>query len=143
MSVTNTVELFASNPIHHLFDRESTALPLLQRIGLLEYYVSCGWGGESRFKMLLLEAVSRGDIEGASLLLDRGLCPLDEELCTVAASAGHLDILLWLREQRGCPWKAATAFQKASENLHHSVMKYIYLRASDDEILPCAVGMPH
>lgn len=135
-------EACISSPVRNLFDHSTTiSLPL--RVPLLEYYVSCGWKGKAHLKVLLHRTVARGDIHGASILIDRGLCSLDDdEICTVAASAGQLDTLLWLRQEHGCPWKPAEAFQKASENLHHSVMKYVYLSSDDSDIGVGSAGMP-
>lgn len=136
--------VYISSPVRNLLDAHSTTISLPLRVPLLEYYVSCGWVGESHLKVLLHRAVARGDIHGASILVDRGLCRLDDaQICTVAASAGQLDTLLWLRQERGCPWKPAEAFQKASENSHDSVMKYVYLSSDESEIAAgSAPGMP-
>eukprot|EP00566_Odontella_aurita_P023474 CAMPEP_0113546692 /NCGR_PEP_ID=MMETSP0015_2-20120614/11944_1 /TAXON_ID=2838 /ORGANISM="Odontella" /LENGTH=208 /DNA_ID=CAMNT_0000447169 /DNA_START=241 /DNA_END=867 /DNA_ORIENTATION=+ /assembly_acc=CAM_ASM_000160 len=136
------IEACISNPVRNLLDHSTTiSLPL--RVPLLEYYISCGWRGDAHFKVLLYRAIARGDIHGVTLLVDRGLCKLDdEEICSVAASAGQLDTLLWLRQERGCPWKPVEAYQRASENFHHSVMKYVYLSSDDSEIGVGSAGMP-
>lgn len=94
---------------------------------LLRYYVLCGWTGPERIRKVLHGAAARGDVEGMAFVVAEGLCQEldDEELCTVAGAAGQLDALVWLREEKNCPWDPTEVYREASENLHEEVMTYV------------------
>ena len=40
-------------------------------------------------------------------------CPIDEMACEYAASAGHLEVLKYLREEAKAPWDSYTALRAA------------------------------
>ena len=49
-------------------------------------------------------------------------CPWNRDTCIVAAKAGHLEVLQWLREN-GCPWDEMTCEYAAKEG-HLEVLQW-------------------
>ena len=113
---------------------------------LLQYYVENGWieEGSCRMKRVMTGAAARGDIDGMEYIFDNGLYEqTDVEICTVAAAAGQLDALKWLREARNHPWDPTEVHRESSENLHDDVMDYVEKNSQGHQIqLSYGVGLP-
>ena len=110
---------------------------------LLDYYIHCGWPIEKYSKRLARETLARGDLIGLRFLASRQLCVFDDEdYCEVAAAAGHLDALKWLREEQQCPWDPSEVHKEASENLHTPVMLYVELTSRQRIEISYGEGMP-
>lgn len=94
-------------------------------------------------KSLIRETIARGDIDGLTFMKSHGLCSFDDEdYCEVAAAAGQLDALRWLREKENCPWNATEVHKEASENFHTPVMLYVEVNAQDNVSKLYGEGMP-
>jgi hypothetical protein len=111
---------------------------------LLAYYVDMGWNGKCKMRSVLTGAAARGDIEGMRYIFDNNLYPEDDiEICTIAAAAGQLDALIWLREERKLPWDPTEIHRESSENLHEDVMEYVEKNSEGHKIqLSYGVGLP-
>lgn len=122
-------------------------VPLFSVNALLRSNVS--WEPSAK-KRALDHAVQNGDLKRVEWLVKNFGCPTDE-LCTDAASKGHLDILMWARANRcrwnektcaaaaeggylkvlqwahenGCPWDESTCSQ-AAKNMHFNVLYWAY-----------------
>lgn len=112
--------------------------------GLLAYYIDAGWTGKCKMKGVLTGAAARGDIEGMQYIFDNKLYPEDDiEICTIAAAAGRLEALIWLREERKLPWDPTEIHRESSENLHEDVMEYVEKNSEGHKIqLSYGVGLP-
>ena len=51
-------------------------------------------------------------------------CELDDLICTLAASNGHLEILKWAREN-GCPWDGGKTCECAASGEHPNIIRWI------------------
>lgn len=114
-------------------------------VALLQYFVENGWEGQCRMKRVLTGAAARGDIEGMEYIFGNALYDFqgDVEICTVAAAAGQLEALKWLREVRKLPWDPTEVHRESSENLHDDVMDYVEKNSEGYEIqLSYGVGLP-
>ena len=113
---------------------------------LLQYYVENGWiqEGSCRMKRVMTGAAARGDIDGMEFIFDNDLYEqTDLEICTVAAAAGQLEALKWLREVRNHPWDPTEVHRESSENLHDDVMDYVEKNSQGHQIqLSYGVGLP-
>ena len=131
---------------------------------LLSYFVSNGYGRSSNnfdgevksriLKKVMLETVSRGDIDGMWFMSCKNYCHLDDiEICTMAAAAGQLEALKWLRGDKVngfkestnviCPWDPTEVHREAAENLHDDVMEYVEKNCKNHEIqMHYGVGLP-
>mmetsp|Transcript_10832 Transcript_10832/g.23484 ORF Transcript_10832/g.23484 Transcript_10832/m.23484 type:complete len:288 (-) Transcript_10832:2872-3735(-) len=113
---------------------------------LLQYYVENGWieDGSCRMKRVMTGAAARGDIDGMEYIFDHGFYEqTDVDICTVAAAAGQLDALKWLREARNHPWDPTEVHRESSENLHDDVMDYVEKNSQGHQIqLSYGVGLP-
>ena len=111
---------------------------------LLAYYIDAGWTGKCKMRGVLTGAAARGDIEGMQYIFDNKLYPEDDiEICTIAAAAGRLEALIWLREERKLPWDPTEIHRESSENLHEDVMEYVEKNSEGHKIqLSYGVGLP-
>ena len=111
---------------------------------LLAYYIEQGWQGKCKMRNVLTGAAARGDIEGMQYIFDNKLYPEDDiEICTIAAAAGQLEALIWLREERNLPWDPTEIHRESSENLHEDVMEYVEKNSEGHKIqLSYGVGLP-
>ena len=111
---------------------------------LLAYFIEQGWQGKCKMRSVLTGAAARGDIEGMQYIFDNDLYPEDDiEICTIAAAAGQLDALIWLREERKLPWDPTEIHRESSENLHEDVMEYVEKNSEGHKIqLSYGVGLP-
>lgn len=133
------------------------------RQNLLVYFVKNGYGKPNVdqkcqiLRRVMLEAASRGDIDGMWFMVCKGYCNLDDkEICTMAGAAGHLEALRWLRGEKVesfnmdseksnicCPWDPTDVHREAAENLHDDVMEYVEKNCKDHEIhMHYGVGLP-
>ncbi len=165
-----------TNPLAlgHLFERSwfsqkanSTARRNKLNRNLLAYFVRNGYGKISAnnvdeknhiLRKVMLEAASRGDIEGMWFMACKEYFHLnDEEICTMAGAAGQLEALKWLRgekvgsfndESAGglkvcCPWDPSDVHREAAENSHDHVMEYVEKNCKNHEIhMHYGVGLP-
>mmetsp|Transcript_1747 Transcript_1747/g.1941 ORF Transcript_1747/g.1941 Transcript_1747/m.1941 type:complete len:260 (+) Transcript_1747:252-1031(+) len=183
--------IYLSNPfeIGNLFDSPWQCTKSIDNTGknnnvlnknLLTYYINNGFGNNSnheneraapsmntaatarkKIKKVMLEAASRGDIEGMEYIAIKGYFLInDEDICTTVAAAGHLDALLWLRgdakecnnkvhiDKDGethiiCPWNPTEVHREAAENSHDHIMEYVEKNCDDHEIqMHYGVGLP-
>lgn len=111
---------------------------------LLAYFIEQGWQGKCKMRSVLTGAAARGDIEGMKYIFENDLYPEDDiEICTIAAAAGQLDALIWLREVRKLPWDPTEIHRESSENLHEDVMEYVEKNSEGHKIqLSYGVGLP-
>ena len=111
---------------------------------LLAYFIEQGWKGKCKMRSVLTGAAARGDVEGMEYIFDNDLYPEDDiEICTIAAAAGQLDALVWLREVRKLPWDPTEIHRESSENLHEDVMEYVEKNSEGHKIqLSYGVGLP-
>ena len=162
-------EYYFTNPlsIGHLFDkpwRFHQALNSKLNLNLLSYFVKNGYGKnengmeneEDSLKKVMLQTVSRGDIEGMHFMSVNKIYPLNEEdITTMAAAAGQLDALQWLRGkailcngkelvlETKCPWNPTDVHREAAENCHDDILDYVEKNCEGHQIqISYGVGLP-
>mmetsp|Transcript_20582 Transcript_20582/g.31480 ORF Transcript_20582/g.31480 Transcript_20582/m.31480 type:complete len:230 (-) Transcript_20582:75-764(-) len=82
---------------------------------------------------LAWQTVVRGDVQGFTFLFEHQhlkfcldqIRSTDTGLCTVAAAAGHLEMLCMLRDVVRCNWDPVEVYIEAHENGHCHVTQYL------------------
>ncbi|CAL6292689.1 unnamed protein product [Bathycoccus prasinos] len=75
-------------------------------------------------------AAEQGNLEMVKYCVAKK-CPIDEMACEYAASAGHLEVLKYLREEAKAPWDSYTAL-RAAQNGHLYILEYLVEREYDE-----------
>ncbi len=106
---------------------------------------------------VMYESAMRGDIHGMNFMATHQYSSFDhdENICTMAAAAGQLKALMWLRGDvhvdgcedlkgdRRCPWDPTEVHREAAENAHYDVVEYVERNSEGCKIqVHYGVGLP-